>query len=1421
MAIITTKNSNSKGFLTFLNTYPSSSSYVDLKSTGGYNTVDYTGTYWRPKDKNNHTTKFQDLSADYKIELGLNVVWGELQTSGDNKGKVKIHLGLLLSEYQKWLKISNFVNNPTINSSTIGYNYHLMINGVNYIISNNPIDETIDSAGQSPFFSQKVGSTTNNYSFRPNSTNKIYVQSHVTEVWSKDFYVTPVNGKADLTVKVIKLYLYWGNTYNRPCIYCGECENKFISEKTYYSGSIDISPHNFTINLNPTSASINTIINNSISSNRNFWNYVNGDRQVVDKIEPNIHSYKSTIEPVVFLKDYEPGTDLGSIAWSTSNKNAIKLSDTLNSTSTKAMFNGTVSNSKVYCNVLGSNLVCNINFNTNNNVHFTSNDWSMASVSYLNGTITANRGRNGPYTITTHFNGSLKVNTAFNSYLVPNEITMYCYEYGTTTPKTTINSGEKLTIMAKVGPYVANNSSISTYTGFRNLAFSLNNNVGTLTTPYAVSNNKPYYTATYTAPTVNATQTIKLTITQPNTSGYTGVNANTVITINPLPEPLLPNLELKLTDVNPIIASNQKYCVVTYDVVAKPGETLTANDRKYINNIPITFNNVSYSVADYSTFAQYTPNGYTGVTISDKKRQAAYKVSVTAINNASMTSNLIWQSQASMTIPNDRIPNPIAPVTSSHRVDIKYINIDPSIVILPTEVSLLLNYDAYTVNAITSNDISYSNVDINVVRLSNFTLNWKDSTNTKPYGSFVLTGISPGYTRIYLGIKNQNMITACDIYVVNTNPRKDIVFPYVYEKYSANDGLQIVYDSIKHNEQEALRLVFMLADPYVFKLISDIQVTVTYDEIDENKGEYKFEKYSLLENPEYFSLTYPITDIDMEYMFDIISLYKAYYGMNPYCIFQEPNDKRDLSKNIINFALEYVVKPEYKPFISYRIKSTITANNRYEIEDVKVNDKLYGYDETNPDNYSLKPFIEAYKSYTQGYIHSNILNENIINDYGTLICSLEHFGKKGESISALPFYRFLLSQNYIRGIDKYLIGQYLNIACIVKGYLNDLISEETVVLPNNLYPNYIRNMYLTEEQIAKYEITAYFDNQLLTRDGEVIIYNVLDYTNLTSNAWEDFYICADDNNTTFYNNPNMPNTFMDDEYYYQNFTISPLKEFTNTLYMYSIEDETSYTATKPTITPFIGDSLLPIMSGVFGIFTPAEYDTDFNSSKPIWSNRLDSGYNILLENSENIVQQAHAIIMPYECNGSLEYDTPLQEYTIYIKCYSSGTKSSSSATTFLSTYICNQDSDEDSKGLILGTYEKAYYNSNLVIGDKHATMTVLTNGLNSDKRVIQSTGISCLEPHTYAITVYNSTFTKFYVDGVPMPSVDNPSTIAVEYEPTKFVINSLQISGYVNPYSVNSIINSSNNYYKFIAFASEKHNDETVRINSEYINSHF
>ena len=66
-------------------------------------------------------------------------------------------------------------------------------------------------------------------------------------------------------------------------------------------------------------------------------------------------------------------------------------------------------------------------------------------------------------------------------------------------------------------------------------------------------------------------------------------------------------------------------------------------------------------------------------------------------------------------------------------------------------------------------------------------------------------------------------------------------------------------------------------------------------------------------------------------------------------------------------------------------------------------------------------------------------------------------------------------------------------------------------------------MYLTEEQIAKYEITAYFDNQLLTRDGEVIIYNVLDYNNLTSNAWEDFYICADDNNTTFYNNPNMPN----------------------------------------------------------------------------------------------------------------------------------------------------------------------------------------------------------------------------------------------------------------------------------------------------------
>ena len=1419
MAIITTKNSNRNEFLTFLSTYPSDSGTLNLKSTGGYNTVNYTGEYWRPTDSSNNTSKVTDGSS--KIELGFNVHWGEMVTSGTNKGKVEVHVSFMICEYQYWLMVTNYVSNASSTTITRGYNYKFTVNGNNYDITA-PINEVIGYNADQPYFSQTVGGVNKAYSFKSGVANKEYINSHCTELWGNTYYVTPSNGKAKITINLDHIFLHWKDIYNysRPTIWCGNASKTFTSTSTYYTNNVSMTS-NVNIAVAPKTANINFYSNATTTTNdRRFWTYCNINKTVITKANANITAYKDTASNTthqVKLTNNDSGTTIGATAWTTDNKNAITITPTSNSTYTNVKFNSAISNCKVNCKLTNANITktCNVKITANKTVTFSSNNTSMATVNNSTGEIVAKQGRNGTYIISSKFNGGLTVNTSFQSWLVPNGISLYCYAYNTTTPVTTINSGEKVTLMAKATPYYANNSSISVCSNFRQIAFSITSGNGTLTNAVAVSNNIPYYKATYTAPNVNSNQTVTIKAIQPNTfansnSPYPRNIFNTVtLTVKTKTVSTLPNLQITVKSVNPNPVRNNGYCLVTYDVTAVPGETLTIEQRQFLANQPLTFIGQTYTTSNYKTVAtKQVSTQIENLIITNPKRQAIYKVVATALNGYTFTSDqLDWKSQASLNI----ISTGTNITTQfTHKLRTQYLFIDPQRLVLNVDqiTNPAVSYIGCTANEITETDIKNTTPYNGVATFTTGVIKSVGTDHKTPQGTVAVKGVSSGTTSFNIAVPSENLSDTCHIYVVDPNMISSIIYPYVYT-YNTN----LVYDSIKYNGQESLRLVFSLPDANTFRLFSNIIITINYS----LNGVTDTISYSLLDNPECFSLTYPMSETpqtDLDYMYRIITMYKAYFNMNPYCIFQEPTlTSRDLTANINSFVIQYNIKPEYSYTEINGLIKTVNVNNRYNIEDVNVGDRLFGYDSNNPNGYSLKSYVEAFKSYTKGYTTSTdmqrIINDNTVQSYFNQLCDLNDFGAKGTPISVLPFYNFLLAQNFIRALDRKLMANYFNVACFIKGLITNTSGSSYTMsnIPNNFYPNYTRNMYTTEEQNIKYDLR----NSSKTLAP---LYENNTADTLTIDAEDEYYICANDNNGTFYDNENMPNTFKTSEWF-DRFTISPLSEFTANLPINKVDDVTSYTAIMPTTTNI---PLLPVMQNMIGVFIS---DSDsYDSSSRIWKNKLNNGYNFIfgnqyqgIQNDSQLIRDMSLVMNPSSIIAEIDFGTNLTNYTIYLKCKANNVNSSvEGIITFLSTLTFDLSKPDLTTGFSLGSYESIISaNSGGSIQQNNSRRGItLTNGSTfiSNKNIGSDNYLDNI--HTYVISVSNGNSAQLYVDRDD--NVDIVGTLN-----GTFTTNIVRLFGYINDDLTMQNSYMSYVYYKYIAIATSTHNQNQIRANVEYI----
>jgi len=1422
-SIITTKNSNRQNYLTFLNTYPTSASSLNLKSTGGYTSTDYTGTYWRPTDSTGNTPK---ATIDGSIiELGFNVKWGNYQTSGDNKGKIRVDISLMLSEKYYWLNVTNSLLQEASSTSTVrGYNYYFDIQGETGSNSwNAPICEVVNNNNNKPDFSQSVNEVTNYYTFRTgNATStRTYIGEHSTQIWNRTFYLRPSNGVASVTVNVTRLYLHWQDIYNgkKPCIWCGESSKTFTSP-VIYTKDVSMSPTQINLALVPNKATIKTLVYNAShgleeTNNRNFWNYVNNDRTVIDRMSSYVNSYKdSTSNHKIILTNNSSGTLMGNIAWTVSNPNVIKLSST-NTSTTNAIFNGLVGNAHINAKVTPSNITkaCTVKYTLNNTVTYSSNNTSMATVT-SQGEITAKKGMNGGYTISAKYNGGLTVNTKFNSYLVPNNIVIYSYKYGTATPTTTINRGEKLTIRAAVQPYNASNSYTSVHTDYRNLTFALNNtSIGSLSTASPMPNNVPYYTTIYTAPTgVGEAQTVKITVTQPYTSASTGVSNSITININSNVANPLPTLQVYIKSItsgnisNP--TSNNSYSLITYDVIPASGQrSLTVEEKNYVANIPLNYYNQSYtdSTYGYTTTATLITNSDL---ITNGKRQCVYLVSGTQPTTS--IENLIWKSSASITVPysiQTTEPQQTYNCVTEHYMKLRYLEMIPKQLVMNVGDSFNVNFNFDTVN-INQPEVVHLPPFEGIAKLTSYNFNYDSSNNKKGTGTGTIKAISPGRTLFSVSIPQAELYNTTTITVIDKSIIQQIIYPYIYTK-----NTNLVYDSIRYNNSECLRLVFKLPDADTFNLFSDIQISINY-------GNNQTILYSLLNNPERFSISYPLknnVNFNMDLLYQIINNYYQYYNESPYCIFMENVENRDITLQINKFSIRYIVKEQYNYTNINGLYTEITTNNIYNLEDVRVGDKLLGYNENSPTTYSLKPFIDAYKSYVTGYKEK----ENLNSPYFLTLLNLEHFGLKDTPILAFPFYQFLLSQNCIRAVDKYYMKKYCDVLGTEIGISQIIIDNED----NTFYPYYLRNMYLTGKQIIANDLMNPAKNFINSITNE-IIYDILGKLDIS--VEEEYPMLANDNVDYMYDNPSIINTFKQDNHF-SNFTISPLKEFTNNLYINQIYDRgEDIIINVETPTPIVSN-LLPKMNGIFGIYLPTNdnfVEVDNLSNTYLLKNSLNDYYNFIIRSEMsnpvlNYITDNNELYLGQTNYGVLNLFNGLNQFTVYVVCKKPETHPMETTTvsTFVSTMVYDIYNSNNTKGICLSNYTTINYNSSsseyleyINKNNKQITCTDSINSIRYPESINTQSEEFLNDYHLYTITVSSNGSVNLYVDGVYRNSfITSNKTIY------RLMLNGILLTDGTTIVSANALRTNPPIYYKYIAVGNTVQDSNTIATNSAYI----
>jgi hypothetical protein len=1131
--IISTNQSTTQHHLTFLFTYPVSGTSLSLNPDDGYIGNSYTGQYWRPAS----TCALPNLSTTAKIELGFNVRFGSYNSSTN---KVPVYVDLILSESACWFTITNNVKN----NYQEGYYFKYSINGSVKNVNNAGINEYINGV---PNFTQtmyKTG-TSKNYTFKSAnaSSNRTYVANRATILRTDSIEVTPVNGKVSVTISNIDLWFnfYWNSQTWKKLYATGQAKT-FTSTATYYSDSITINPRTTNFHLVPNSVTLEPRLNGVTVTDRTF-NVGDTDTVISDSIVRTAITTKSTeLSKRLTITNNRSGMALGNIAWSTNNNNAVKLSPT-NTTYTDVVFNGNKSNCTVTCKTLnpsnGTIITSNnasITFTENTVTNFSSNNRTLAVVNTVTGAITAKGGVNGTYAVTASYNGGLNSSIVFNSYLVPNQISVQVLNTTTNQPlvNNTLNYGESALIRAYVSPYNASNSMLSTYTGYRPITFNVNDvTIGSLGNTVQ-SNTAPYYEVIYTAPTgFGPNKTINISASPTN---YSSLIVNTTIDINANEIHSLPNLVLTSGVSNGITVVDKGYCLCNFYLSAAEGETLTEAQKDYIKrSCTFIVNNTTYPPNDPSNLyvtaniANNENHSYIFDTSDNALYQCVYKVEG---HNIGTNQSADWKYDVALSVSyvDDNDDTQIATATCDglSQVEFAHITATPETAVLQQNSETVINIEYQATAPVSTQPIISYNGSLFV-----FTSVWHRDSLDYTKGTITLTinsNINYGYDTINVTVTDDNhneLTKTLPVIVVEDLSVNRIYSPYVYTK---NNKLQFthirhpfIYPNAEYHDDNNLRLVFKMPDVSTFNLLDDIQIDIEY----QNTPVPYVKTYSMKNDFELFSTSYPLINSDWDTIESIridsqqhtnyannlfnndlptiLQQYQDKYGEPPYCIFA---GDQVVNNDMTKFTFKLILKPQFSNVNITGLITDVYVDRVVTVNDIQINDPMLGYDDTQPNNYSLQSYIDAYQSYSKGYL---TYMSDSINDYGREICSLNHLGAKGQPISIKPFYEYCLSLHYINAIEKYLIDAYLKVSCQYQNMINvnfymPLALACVEVDSYNTY-RYLRKLYIPYHLTLKYGLKDHsLVSPVIINKTNVTIVNINDY--LPENAVDDYPILA-------------------------------------------------------------------------------------------------------------------------------------------------------------------------------------------------------------------------------------------------------------------------------------------------------------------------
>lgn len=1429
MDIITTQESNRNSYLTFLNTYPSGGK-LELPK-------DYKGTYWRPVDKNSYTSK-ADIDNYGKVELGFNVCWGEFDSE---HGIIPVRISLMLSETKYWLNVSNHVSNPSATTITRGYNYSFEINGVSYSITA-PIIEVENNNNNKPDFSvyDEIKKKYTYYTFKAGnaSSNRKYISEHSTEIWFKKINVKPVSGKASIEIKVKNLFLHWLDIYNgkRPTIYVGNSSKTFDYSGTIYSNVLELNPNRITFNLQPKSAEL--VVN---TPERNFD--IGSSNKAVASINASVTSFKDSVSNhKIELINKKPELLVGATKWTSFNSSLMKVSPTSNSNYTVASYNYTgnsisnedTTNINLTASDAGSSLNCSVAFNLSTQAIFSSNNTDLATVS-SSGIVTA-KVANGTYKITTKFSSGLTLNTIFNSHKTPNAVTITdAFVYND--PSNSVISGNnivvnnevnKINILANVAPYNNSNTYASVYTGYRGLLFNIDNtNVGSIT---SVTNDGTVYNATFVPNAFydGISHTTNIIITSKKDSS---VNVIKSIVVNSRTPQNIPNLKLVITSVNPEPVPNGEYAIVTYSVsrTSSSEPDYTKEALSYLKSINVTSYNTSFSNATANVTANVITNpASVGITLTNPKRQAVYQI----IGSSTDTNKyqLPWNVKANFVYDKNKFNGESTSNVTLDNNDEFTLNLN-SVSLMPPKVLTYINNEfnvelRYARKSDTTDIlIDYPNNAIANVISQEIT---PVSDNISGTGNFTIKSQSVGYTQLSAMSQKEPYKGNCDIYVVD-RVIPSIVYPYIFIK-QVNGINNYYYSPSYYNNQELVRLVFKLPPSYIMEAIIDIQVEITTTD----NNTYT---YSLREFPELFSVCYPLSEEDK--LLEILKTYEYYYDDQPYCIFQEAlalnENNRDFSVILKSIKLKLVFDDYYsqsegtssdslEKITTSDVSVTIFADNEYTAIDdnnlqLKTLQDVKSLDHITIEN--MKPFVKAYKSMVLGYVK---YAPDIINDYGAKICSMDSFGNKGEPITVEPFYKLLLSENYIKFIDKYLMSRYLDIAKKVLG-LNELEIE----LPETFYSNYVRNMLADNLMREKYNIySTDEDKQLYIENNPTITY-IPSQPSFRPYEVMNEYMAADDSVDYFYNK-SIENTYKDN-INYNNFTISPLREFTKGFNINRLGLTETYTFGEP-VAPTDNIDLLPVMTNMIAIY---DYNS-YHRIEDVWENKMQYTDSDNLNIKFGAFGFSPGFSAPFMCYDSQKiaiksnYDSLTHRYPAYGEISLSKLNNTSNLTIYIVARVNNRASVSD-------PCKSITYISNLVVNSSNKTGFALcdwesvvgnqityntetaynyihiSNGNDYRKEYI--TNHMDTEYRVYTVSIKTnedqSNTIKLYVNGKFYRSITNTNGIWSSLSGR----NSLTLNA-IKP-ATGFITSSASVLYRYLAIANTSQDDATIKANAQYI----